>query len=284
MMTSKSISKVLAGISIALLCASCNSPEQQTITILHTNDTHSQVEPIEAGKRDANCAGYARRMGFIERERQADPDLILVDAGDFSQGTPYFNFYHGRIEMDALNRMGYDAATLGNHEFDYGLDTLAVILRMAQFPIVCANYDVRNTPLDGLVKPYTILLKKGLRIGVFGIGVNPHSLIATKNFAPVRYLDPVTSAQEIATLLRHDKHCDVVICLSHQGTNHAVDGQVSDVELAAATRDIDVIIGAHTHKVVENLHIANLDGDSVLLAQTGKSGARIGKITLTVTQ
>ena len=284
MMTFKSISKVLAGISIALLCASCNNPEQQTITILHTNDTHSQVEPIEAGKRDANCAGYARRMGFIERERQADPDLILVDAGDFSQGTPYFNFYHGRIEMDALNRMGYDAATLGNHEFDYGLDTLAVILRMAQFPIVCANYDVRNTPLDGLVKPYTILLKKGLRIGVFGIGVNPHSLIATKNFAPVRYLDPVTSAQEIATLLRHDKHCDVVICLSHQGTNHAVDGQVSDVELAAATRDIDVIIGAHTHKVVENLHIANLDGDSVLLAQTGKSGARIGKITLTVTQ
>ena len=284
MMTSKSISKVLAGISIALLCASCNSPEQQTITILHTNDTHSQVEPIEAGKRDANCAGYARRMGFIERERQADPDLILVDAGDFSQGTPYFNFYHGRIEMDALNRMGYDAATLGNHEFDYGLDTLAVILRMAQFPIVCANYDVRHTPLDGLVKPYTILRKKGLRIGVFGIGVNPNSLIATKNFAPVRYLDPVASAQETATLLRHDKHCDVVICLSHQGTNHAVDGQVSDVELAAATRDIDVIIGAHTHKVVENLHIANLDGDSVLLAQTGKSGARIGKITLTVTQ
>lgn len=282
MMTSKSISKVLTGIAVALLCVSCNTPKQQTITILHTNDTHSQVEPIEAGKRDANCAGYARRMGFIERERQADHDLILVDAGDFSQGTPYFNFYHGRIEMDALNRMGYDAATLGNHEFDYGLDTLAVILRMAQFPIVCANYDVRNTPLDGLVKPYTILRKKDLCIGVFGIGVNPNSLIATKNFAPVRYLDPVASAQETATLLRHDKHCDVVICLSHQGTNHAVDGQVSDVELAAATRDIDVIIGAHTHKVVENLHIANLDGDSVLLAQTGKSGARIGKITLNI--
>ena len=282
MMTSKSISKALAGVFVLLLCASCNSPKQQTITILHTNDTHSQVEPIEAGKRDANCAGYARRMGFIERERQADPDLILLDAGDFSQGTPYFNFYHGRIEMDALNRMGYDAGMLGNHEFDYGLDTLAEILRMAQFPIVCANYDVRNTPLEGLVQPYTILRKKGLRIGVFGIGVNPNSLIAAKNFAPVRYLDPIASAQETATLLRHDKHCDVVICLSHQGTNHAVDGQLSDAELAAATRDIDVIIGAHTHKVVENLHIANLDGDSVLLAQTGKSGARIGKITLTV--
>lgn len=282
MMTFKSISKALAGVCVAFLCLSCDNHKQQTVTILHTNDTHSQVEPIEAGKRDANCAGYARRMGFIERERQADPDLILLDAGDFSQGTPYFNFYHGRIEMDALNRMGYDAGMLGNHEFDYGLDTLAEILRMAQFSIVCANYDVQDTPLEGLVKPYTILHRKGLRIGVFGIGVNPNSLIAAKNFAPVRYLDPLISAQETATLLRRDKHCDVVICLSHQGTNHAVDGQLSDAELAAATRDIDVIIGAHTHKVVENLHIANLDGDSVLLAQTGKSGARIGKITLTV--
>lgn len=282
MMIFKSISKAFVGACIALMCISCGNRQPQTITILHTNDTHSQVEPIEQGKSNANCGGYARRMGLIERERQADPDLILLDVGDFSQGTPYFNFYHGRIEIDALNRMGYDAGTLGNHEFDNGLDTLAEVLRMAQFPIVCANYDVQGTPLEGLVVPYTILHKKGLRIGVFGIGVNPNSLIAMKNFSPVRYLDPLSSAQKTATILRHDKHCDVVICLSHQGTNYVADGQLSDVELAAATRDIDVIIGGHTHKVVENLHIANLDGDSVLLAQTGKSGARIGKITLKV--
>lgn len=282
MMIFKSISKAFVGACIALMCMSCGNHQPQTITILHTNDTHSQVEPIEQGKSNANCGGYARRMGMIERERQTDPDLILLDVGDFSQGTPYFNFYHGRIEIDALNRMGYDAGTLGNHEFDNGLDTLAEVLRMAQFPIVCANYDVQGTPLEGLVVPYTILHKKGLRIGVFGIGVNPNSLIAMKNFSPVRYLDPLSSAQKMATTLRHDKHCDVVICLSHQGTDYVADGQLSDVELAAATRDIDVIIGGHTHKVVENLHIANLDGDSVLLAQTGKSGARIGKITLRV--
>lgn len=282
MMIFKSISKAFVGACVALMCISCGNRQPQTITILHTNDTHSQVEPIEQGKSNANCGGYARRMGLIERERQADPDLILLDVGDFSQGTPYFNFYHGRIEIDALNRMGYDAGTLGNHEFDNGLDTLAEVLRTAQFPIVCANYDVQGTPLEGLVVPYTILHKKGLRIGVFGIGVNPNSLIAMKNFSPVRYLDPLSSAQKMATTLRHDKHCDVVICLSHQGTNYVADGQLSDVELAAATRDIDVIIGGHTHKVVEDLHIANLDGDSVLLAQTGKSGARIGKITLRV--
>lgn len=281
----ESISKaLLSGFFICMVCVACGPSKPKTITILHTNDTHSQVEPIEEGKRDANCAGYARRMGFIERERQLDPDLILLDAGDFSQGTPYFNFYHGRIEMDALNRMGYDAGMLGNHEFDYGVDTLAVIFGMAQFPIVCANYDVCNTPLESLVKPYTILHKKGLRIGVFGIGVNPNSLIAMKNFEPVKYLNPIESAQKVATMLRHDEHCDVVVCISHQGTNHIAEGQVCDVELAAATRDIDVIIGAHTHKVVENLHIANMDGDSVLLAQTGKSGARIGKITLEIGQ
>lgn len=269
---------------LSIVCVACKPSQPKTLTILHTNDTHSQVEPIEAGKRDANRAGYARRMGIIERERLQDPDLVLLDAGDFSQGTPYFNFYHGRIEIDALNRMGYDAGTLGNHEFDNGLDTLAAVLRTAEFPIVCANYDVAGTPLEGLVEPYTILHKKGLRIGVFGIGVNPASLIAMKNFEPVRYMDPIESAQATATLLRRQKHCDVVICLSHQGTHHVADGQVCDVEMAAATHDIDVIIGAHSHKVVENLHIANMDGDSVLLVQAGKSGARIGKITLEIDQ
>lgn len=280
MTTCKSISKLAIGLLFAT-CVACQ-PQTQTLTILHTNDTHSQVEPLEDGKRDAHCGGYARRMGYIAAERMQDPDLLLVDAGDFSQGTPYYNFYHGRVEMDALNWMGYDVGMLGNHEFDYGLDTLALILRQATFPIVCANYDVQGTPLEGLVQPYTILCRKGVRVGVFGIGVNPNSLIAAKNFAPIRYLDPLSCAQETATALRHKKHCDVVICLSHQGTRTSMEGQLSDVELAAATRDIDVIIGAHTHKVVNNLHVANAVGDSVLLVQAGKAGARVGKITLTV--
>lgn len=280
MRISNVISKyTLVGLFFAACCVGCaNKP--RVVTILHTNDTHSQVEPIEAGKRNAGCGGYARRMGLITAEREKDPNLFLFDAGDFCQGTPFFNFYHGRIEIDALNRMQYDAATLGNHEFDYGLDTLAMILRQAQFPIVCANYDVQGTPLEGLVLPYTVIRRGGVRMGVFGIGVNPKGLIAEKNFAPVRYENPITSAQEVATMLRHKKHCDVVVCLSHQGTHSETDTQISDVELAGATRDIDIILGAHTHKVVENLHIANMDGDSVLLAQEGKSGVYIGKVTV----
>lgn len=268
---------------ITLMCAccvACTQPTLQTLTILHTNDTHSQVEPLEEGKRDANCGGYARRMGFIAQQRKIDPYLLLLDGGDFSQGTPYFNFYHGRVEIDAMNRMGYDAVVIGNHEFDYGVDTLAAVLQNAQFDVICANYDFTNSPLEGIVKPYTIIHRANLRIGVFGIGVNPNGLIADKNFYPLQYLDPITTAQDIANLLKKQKKCDAIICLSHQGTHPDTNGKMSDIELAKATRYIDVIIGAHTHKIVNNLYIENLDGDSVLLAQVGKAGARIGKIEL----
>ena len=276
-MKSKNVFKYFALLALLSSVVAC-SPTDTYITILHTNDTHSQVEPIEAGKRDGNHAGYARRMGIIEQERAKTPNVLLVDAGDFSQGTPYFNFYHGRIEVDAMNRMGYDAVTLGNHEFDYGVDTLAAVLKNAQFAVVCANYDVTNSPLENIVKPYTILRRENLRIGVFGISIDPQGLIAEKNFQPLQYLNPVESAQQTATLLKEEKRCDLVICLSHQGTHHG------DVELAKATRNIDVIIGGHTHKIVENMYVENLDGDSVLLSQMGKSGARIGKIRVELSE
>lgn len=273
----KNVSRLIA---ILLICAStaCNTSGVQNLTILHTNDTHSQIEPLEAGKRDANCGGYARRIGYINQQREADPDLLLFDAGDFSQGTPYFNFYRGRIEIDALNRMGYDAITLGNHEFDNGLDTLAAALKGAQFPIVCANYDVTNSPLEGIVKPYTIIRRKNIRIGVFGIGVDPKGLVAERNFSPIKYLDPIESAQQVATLLKHQKHCDLVICLSHQGTNWG------DVDLVKNTKDIDIIIGGHTHKIVTNHYLQNIENDSVFLAQMGKAGARIGKIKVEIAE
>ncbi len=261
-------------------CIACTQPKEQMLTILHTNDTHSQVDPLEEGKRDALCGGYARRMGYILQLRKQDPNLLLFDAGDFSQGTPYFNFYHGRVEIDAMNRMGYDAVVLGNHEFDYGVDTLATVLQNAQFDIVCANYDVSNSSLQDIVKPYTIIQRENLHIGVLGIGVNPKGLIAEKNFYPLQYLNPITTAQKVADFLKYEKKCDVVICLSHQGTHPTIDGKPSDVEMAKNTRNIDIIIGAHTHKIVENLYVTNLDGDSVLLTQMGKSGARIGKIDI----
>lgn len=262
-----------------LFCVAC-SPTNDTLVILHTNDTHSQIEPIAEGKRDGNHAGYARRMGLIEQERRVYPDLILVDAGDFSQGTPYFNFYHGRIEVDALNRMGYDAVTLGNHEFDYGVDTLAKVLQNANFAIVSTNYDVKNTPLEDVVQPYVVLNRGCARVGILGVGINPTGLVAEKNFAPVRYLEPVLAVQTAVAELKNKHHCEVIVCLSHLGTDSKNDEYISDIQLAKATRNIDVIIGAHTHKIVTNKYVQNLDGDSVLLTQMGKSGARLGKILL----
>lgn len=275
----KSVFKLII---VLLCCVSCSQPKLDRLTILHTNDTHSQVEPLEEGKRDALCGGYARRMGLIAQEREQDPNLLLFDAGDFTQGTPYFNFYHGRIEVEAMNMMGYDAVGLGNHEFDNGVDTLATILQGAQFPVVCANYDVKGSVLEGLVLPYTVIRRQNVRIGVFGIGIDPAGLIAERNFAPLQYLDPIATAQDVANTLKNKEKCDVIVCLSHQGTHPSTEGKLSDVELAQATRNIDIIIGAHTHKTLTNVYIPNLDGDSVFLAQMGKSGARIGKIQVEI--
>ena len=277
----KSVSKFIV-VLLTCCCAACTQPKLHTLTILHTNDTHSQVEALEEGKRDEFCGGYTRRMGLIAQERKADPNLLVFDAGDFCQGTPYFNFYHGRIEIDAMNRMGYDAVMLGNHEFDNGVDTLATILQGAQFPVVCANYDVKGSVLEGLVLPYTVIRRQNVRIGVFGIGIDPAGLIAERNFAPLQYLDPIATAQDVTNTLKNKEKCDVIVCLSHQGTHPSAEGKLSDVELAQATRNIDIIIGAHTHKTLTNVYIPNLDGDSVFLAQMGKSGARIGKIQVEI--
>lgn len=258
---------------IALLTIACSKPDH--LTILHTNDTHSQIEP----KRDNNTGGYARRMGLIKKEREADKNLLLLDAGDFSQGTPYFNYYRGRVEIDAMNKMGYDAATLGNHEFDNGLDTLAMIIRMANFPFVCANYDFTGSPLEGLVQPYVILRKGCLKIGIFGLGCQPKGLIADDNFAPIRFLDPYPVAQQMADTLRAQK-CDVVICLSHMGTLGKAKEDLCDSALVRNTRGIDVVIGGHTHKLYTDRREPNLDGDSIPLCQMGKAGANLGKIML----
>lgn len=257
---------------VAFVLVACTP--QDHLTILHTNDTHSQVEP-----KTNDQGGYARRMGLIRQERKADKHLLLLDAGDFCQGTPYFNFYHGRVELDAMNRMGYDAATLGNHEFDNGLDTLAAVLKTARFPIVCANYDFTGTAMEGVTQAYAIVRKGGLKIGIFGLGCDPKGIIADKNFLPAVFLDPYPVAQEMADTLRAQK-CDIVVCLSHMGTYGKAPEDVCDVQLAKNTRGIDVIIGGHTHKLYDKLRVANLDGDSIPVCQMGKSGVYLGKIVL----
>lgn len=266
----KSVALVL--LSLVLL-VSCD--KQAKVVILHTNDTHSQVEP----KADGTC-GYARRMGLIAQERKANPDLFLFDAGDFCQGTPYFNYYGGRVEVEALNYMRYDAVTLGNHEFDNGLDSLAMLIGMLNCPVVCANYDPAGTVLEGLLKPYVVIERAGVRVGVMGLGVNPEGLIAMKNFLPMHYLDPLPVADSISTLLRDSLRCDLIVCLSHLGTQYENGKKVSDEDVAAATRNIDVIIGGHTHKMFPDYHVKNADGRDVLLSQMGKSCAAIGKIEI----
>ena len=255
----------------------CSCERQKTIVILHTNDTHSQVEP-----KDNGTCGYARRMGLIEQERKANPDLFLFDAGDFCQGTPYFNYFHGRVETEAINRMRYDAVTLGNHEFDNGLDSLAMVIGLLNCPVVCANYNPAGTVLEGLIKPYAIIERGGVRVGVFGLGVNPEGLIAMKNFLPLHYVDPIPVADSLSTMLRDSLHCDLVVCLSHLGTQYENHKKVSDEDVAAATHNIDVIIGGHTHKLIPDYHVKNADGRDVLLSQMGKSCPAVGKISVTL--
>ena len=263
---------ILYSLFIILCLAACTP--QDHLTILHTNDTHSQVEPKSNGQ-----GGYARRMGLIKEERKADKHLLLVDAGDFCQGTPYFNLYHGRVEISAMNTMGYDAATLGNHEFDNGLDTLATVLRTARFPIVCANYDFTGTPVEGLVKAWTIVRKGGLKVGIFGLGCDPKGIISDKNFLPAKFLAPYEAAQKATDELRAEG-CDIVVCLRHMGTFGKAPEDVCDTALVRHTRGIDVVIGGHTHQLYDHLRVANLDGDSIPVAQMGKSGAYLGKIML----
>jgi len=250
------------------------------LVILHTNDTHSQIEPTDKSiLKTSDMGGYARRMGQIDQIRATEKNVLLVDAGDFSQGTPYFNFFNGRIEIDGMNRMKYDAVTLGNHEFDNGVDTLATILRNARFAVISSNYELSNTPLKDLVKPYMILERGGLRIGIMALDVNPKSLIFEKNYKGIVYDDPVDKAVEVSTLLKKKEKCDVIICLSHlssDSTKHVV----NDFEIARKSRYIDVIIGGHSHSLITNTNVKNAAGKPIVIAQMGKSGMYLGEVVL----
>lgn len=250
------------------------------LVILHTNDTHSQVEPTEnSNLKTADMGGYARRMGVIEKIRSEEKNVLLFDAGDFSQGTPYFNFFNGRVEIDALNRMQYDAGTLGNHEFDNGIDTLAVILKNARFPLISSNYEVDNTPIKNQIQPYLILKKFGLKIGIMALNVDPKSLIIESNYRGLVYRDPIEKAQELSAFLKNKKKCDLVICLSHLGSD-STSVDVNDFTVAHQTKHIDIILGGHSHSLLENVKTNNANGKKVIISQMGKSGLYLGRIDL----
>src|SRR6266478_2501975 len=188
------------------------------ITILHTNDTHSQIDPLPANDRAyPGKGGVARRATLVKRVRKENPNTLLIDAGDAFQGTPYFNFYKGEVEYKAMSAIGYDVGTLGNHEFDNGVESLAAAMKFANFEFVSANYDMHGTALEGKIKPYVIRNVGGVRIGLFGLGISPAALITPANFKGVTYRDPVATSQEVVTTLREKEHCAMVVCMSHLG-------------------------------------------------------------------
>lgn len=254
---------------------------QKKITILHTNDVHSHIDPFgpEDG-RNPNKGGVARRASLISSIRKGNPNTLLLDAGDIFQGTPYFNYYGGELEFKLMSMLQYDVATIGNHDFDNGIDGLYAQLPHANFDFVSANYDFSNTIMDSHVKPYKILIRDGIKIGIFGLGVELQGLVDKNLYKETIYNDPIESAQEMTRILKQDNKCDLIICLSHLGYYYGNKPEnICDLKLAEETKDIDLIIGGHTHTFLDKPTVVkNRDHKNVLVNQVGCYGINLGKI------
>ncbi len=250
------------------------------ITILHTNDVHSHIEPFGPNdSRNPNMGGVARRATLVEQIRAENPNTLLLDAGDIFQGTPYFNFYGGELEFKLMSKLKYDAATLGNHDFDNGLSGLLAQMPHAEFDFISSNYDFSNTILDGQTSRFKIFMKDGVKIGVFGIGIELKGLVNESLYKETKYLDPIEIANEMTRILKQEQKCDLVICLSHLGYEYKNESKISDVLLAKKTKDIDLIIGGHTHTFLDKPTVLeNLEGKKVLVNQVGCYGLYLGRI------
>jgi len=273
------VSTAMVGFGLSL--SSFSKPEVKQITILHTNDVHSHIDPFPADDpRNPNMGGVARRASLIETIRKENPNVLLLDAGDIFQGTPYFNYYGGELEFKLMSMMQYDASTIGNHDFDNGVDGLYAQMPFAKFEFLSANYDFRNTMMDGLVKPYKIFNKNGIKVGVFAIGIELEGLVDKRNYKETVYNDPVEVSQEMVRILKKEQKCDLIICLSHLGYNYKNDPKtISDLKLAALTEDIDLIIGGHTHTFLDKPTVVkNRIGEEVLVNQVGCYGINLGRI------
>lgn len=265
-----------------LLFTAVGAYAQKHLEVLHTNDTHSCIMPLNPNLADTAVAGrggFLRRVAMIKEERAKNPDLLLIDSGDFSQGSPFYTMFKGDVEIGLMNLMGYDAVTIGNHEFDFGLENMARIFKMAKFPIVCANYDFTGTCVEGLVKPYVIIKRNGLKIGLFGLSPQLEGLVDLSKCKGVTYLDPVEVGNRVAAELKHDKKCDVVICVSHLGWLRP--DEMGDQKLLASSKDIDLVLGGHSHSYFKALrYVNNANGKAVPVDQNGKNAMYVGKLTL----
>lgn len=251
------------------------------LTILHTNDLHSRIHPFadDAGER-AGRGGFTRVASIIDEIRSSVSHSLLLDCGDVLQGTPYFNLFDGELEFKLMSKMGYDAGTIGNHEFDAGIEKLADNFRHLNFPFLNSNYDFSNTPLSGKVKENLILNRGGIKIGIFGLGIELFGLVPEKLFGNVIYHDPIPVARRMASFLKNEENCDLVICLSHLGYQYQ-SSKVSDVVIASESENIDIILGGHTHTFMDAAKtVANRNGEAVVINQAGRSGKMLGKIDL----
>ena len=273
------VSTALMGLGVSL--SSFKSMNVKQLTILHTNDVHSYIDPFPADHpKNPNKGGVARRASLIESIRKENPNVLLLDAGDIFQGTPYFNYYGGELEFKLMSMMRYDAATIGNHDFDNGVEGIRAQMPHATFEFISANYDFKNTVMDGFVKPYKIFDKDGIKVGVFGLGIELEGLVDKRMYSETVYNGPVETAQDMVRILKKEKKCDVIICLSHLGYKYKEDeSKICDLKLAALTQDIDLIIGGHTHTFLDKPTIAkNSVGKEVLVNQVGCYGINLGRI------
>ena len=254
------------------------------ITILHSNDVHSQIEPFPVNhNRFPGRGGFARRASIFNEIRSVNPNTLIFDAGDIFQGTPYFNFFQGELELKLMKEMGYNAATIGNHEFDAGLDSLKQNILSTNFQFIISNYDFSNTVLEGITTPFKIYKKQGVKIGVFGLGIELKGLVNPDLYKETKYYDPIEISNDIVKILKNDKKCDLIICVSHLG--HEYDSnKISDTKLARLTSDIDLIIGGHTHTFLkEPIIVKNKKNNNVIINQVGNGGVYLGRIDFNFT-
>lgn len=258
---------------------SCLLESSKKITILHTNDVHSHIDAFPSSHSEfPSMGGLARRATLVDSLRKENPHTLLLDAGDIFQGTPYFNFYGGELEFKLMSMLKYDAATIGNHDFDNGIDGLFAQLPNANFKLISANYDFSNTVMDGHCKPYEVYIKDGIKIGVYGIGIELTGLVNKKMFKETAYLDPYEIALDTERLLKEEEKCDLIICLSHLGYQYTSD-KPDDLKLAAKSKYTNLIIGGHTHTFLEKPTVVkNSVQESILVNQVGCFGINLGKI------
>lgn len=271
---------VLKGLLSALVIISCSlDANARKLVILHTNDTHSQIEVVRSGK-GIGKGGVHQRAEFFAKIKAENENVLILDAGDYNQGTPYFTVFKGDLEVQVMNELGYEVVTLGNHEFDNGLDELARRLRNAKYTTVCANYDFTDTPLKDIIKPYVVIERGGLKIGIFGITTDLKTLVAKQNIKGMVYEDAYEVTDAMALKLRKELGCDLVIALTHIGYS-GYPNQLSDINLAQKTENVDIIIGGHSHTFLKSEKIyKNRAGKDVVIVQAGAQGEYVGQLEI----